>query len=168
MYIFDHHRKFIPETNDKGGKGGKTSSEEKKNEPGNCFYVQNAQFQNILNPSNKIQCDTCKRDVSKTTKVLADDCDYCVGCFSALEDFPEQYHVINKLDFPLFDVEWTADEELLLFEGLEKYQLYKLGTALGTGDKLLILSVRTKPGKTFRSTIRLYSSKPLNSFQLQQ
>lgn len=34
---------------------------------------------------------------------------------------PEYYYVINKLDFPLFDVEWTADEELLLFEGLEKH-----------------------------------------------
>jgi hypothetical protein len=43
-----------------------------------------------------------------------------VGCFSNLQDFPEEYHLINKLDYPLFDPEWTADEELMLFEGLEK------------------------------------------------
>jgi len=32
-----------------------------------------------------------------------------------------KYHIITKLDFPLFDKKWTAKEELLLFEGLEKY-----------------------------------------------
>jgi hypothetical protein len=60
----------------------------------------------------------CKRDVSKSTKILADEADYCIGCFSNSEEFPTQYHVINKLDFPLFEHEWTGDEELLLFEGL--------------------------------------------------
>lgn len=77
-------------------------------------------IQNILNPSNKIQCDDCKRDISKCTKVLCADCDYCVSCFSNLDQFPDQYHVINKLDFPLYDYDWTAEEELLLFEALEK------------------------------------------------
>lgn len=31
------------------------------------------------------------------------------------------YHVINKLEFSLFTNDWTAEEELLLFEGLERY-----------------------------------------------
>ena len=30
------------------------------------------------------------------------------------------YHVVNKLNFPLFDLNWTAEEELLMLEGLEK------------------------------------------------
>lgn len=30
------------------------------------------------------------------------------------------YHVVNKLNFPLFDPNWTAEEELLMLEGLEK------------------------------------------------
>lgn len=38
-----------------------------------------------MNPSNKIQCDICKKDVSKSTKILANDLDYCVGCFSTLD-----------------------------------------------------------------------------------
>jgi transcriptional adapter 2-alpha len=29
--------------------------------------------------------------------------------------------VINKLNFPLFAPDWTAEEELLLFEGLERF-----------------------------------------------
>lgn len=71
-----------------------------------------------MNPSNKIQCDVCKKDVSKVTKILANECDYCVGCFASLDDVPEKYHVINRLNFPIFDSDWTAEEELLLFEGL--------------------------------------------------
>ena len=31
------------------------------------------------------------------------------------------YHVINKLNFHLFLEDWTAEEELLLFEGLERF-----------------------------------------------
>ena len=44
--------------------------------------------QNILNPSNKIQCDECKRDITRSVKVLADDDDYCLGCFSMKDDIP--------------------------------------------------------------------------------
>lgn len=73
-----------------------------------------------MNPSNKIQCDECKRDISKATKLLTNDADFCPSCFANMDQLPSEYHVINKLDFPLFDHEWTADEELLLFEGLEK------------------------------------------------
>lgn len=77
-------------------------------------------MQNIMNPSNKIQCDDCKRDISKATKMLTKDRDYCPSCFANQSQFPTEYNVINKLDFPLLDQEWTADEELMLFEGLEK------------------------------------------------
>lgn len=31
------------------------------------------------------------------------------------------YHVVNKLNFPLYEDNWTAEEELLLMEGLEKF-----------------------------------------------
>lgn len=64
---------------------------------------------NIYHPTNKIQCDVCKKDISKHTKILTPSNDYCVGCFSNLEQLPEYYHVINKLDYPLFEAEWTAD-----------------------------------------------------------
>jgi len=32
-----------------------------------------------------------------------------------------KYHIIQKLDFSLLNPSWKAYEELLLFEGLEKY-----------------------------------------------
>ncbi len=64
--------------------------------------------------------------------------DFCAACFANLQQYPPEYRVINKLDFPLFDQDWTAEEELLLFEGLEKYFFLDVGTDLGTGEKLLI------------------------------
>lgn len=87
--------------------------------------------------------------------MLADDCDYCVGCFANLEDMPATYHVINKLDFPLFESEWTADEELLLFEGLEKYSRSNSDTGSATGERSPILSEPTRPGRKLRSIIRV-------------
>ena len=84
------------------------------------FYVLYDSIQNITNPSNKIQCDDCKRDISKATKMLCNEGDFCVSCFANQNQAPPTYNVINKLDFPLLDHDWTADEELLLFEGLEK------------------------------------------------
>lgn len=49
---------------------------------------------------------------------MIDDVDYCCSCFANLDEYPNTYRVVNKLDFPLFEQDWTADEELLLFEGL--------------------------------------------------
>lgn len=46
--------------------------------------------------------------------------DYCMACFGNLDSLPDQYCVANKLDFPLLEAVWTASEELLLFEGLQK------------------------------------------------
>lgn len=56
-----------------------------------------------MNPSNKIQCDDCKRDVSKATKVIIQSGDYCPSCFSNQSEYNSEYHVINKLDFPLLE-----------------------------------------------------------------
>jgi hypothetical protein len=71
--------------------------------------------------------------------------------------------VINKLDYPLLDDNWTADEELMLFEGLEKYLEGYSDMASGTGAKLLISSELTKPAKTLKSTTPTISSKALTS-----
>jgi hypothetical protein len=59
--------------------------------------------------------------------MLANQLDYCISCFANLDDYPRFYQAISKLDFPLFDSKWSADDELLLFEGLEKYLVGYLG-----------------------------------------
>lgn len=83
-----------------------------------------------------MQCDCCKRDISLSSRVMVEDEDYCCGCFANCEEFPPEYFVANKLDFPLFDPAWTAHEELLLFEALEKHGFGNWGDitdCIGTG-----------------------------------
>ena len=60
--------------------------------------------------------------------------DICMNCFLNLQEFGifliyvilashnigHSYSIINKLNFPTFVDDWTAEEELLLLEGLEK------------------------------------------------
>ena len=76
--------------------------EEEVNNPINVYYVDILLTQNVLHPTNKIQCDVCKKDISKHTKILTKDNDFCAACFAMIEEFPENYHIINKLDYPLF------------------------------------------------------------------
>lgn len=130
-------------------------------------YLSSIQFnQNILHPTNKIQCDICKKDISKHTKILTESNDYCVGCFSNLEHsmVPLFYYVINKIDFPLFQVDWTADEELLMFEGLEKYGICYVGMGLEIGVRLLSLWEPAKHVKKSKITIPVYISKAPTSY----
>jgi hypothetical protein len=110
--VIPYHRKFLIDNNEKTGKQVRNTqiNEEKRKDGSQFFYVPSAFIKNILNPSNKIQCDECKRDISKCTKFLGDGSDYCVSCFTNLDEYPSEYHVINKLDFPLYDNEWTAEE----------------------------------------------------------
>ena len=54
--------------------------------------------------------------------------DLCVECFAVgAEPFPHKaghpYHVIDDLSFPLLTLDWGADEELLLLEGVEIFGL---------------------------------------------
>lgn len=50
----------------------------------------------------------------------------CVRCFSSgSEKIPaartEKFHVIDNLNFPLVNSQWTAHDELLLLDGLAKF-----------------------------------------------
>lgn len=77
----------------------------------------------------KVHCDFCDKDITRQTKILdADglDTDMCINCFLNGEENQKHskdnpYHVINKLTFPMFEETWSAEEELLLLEGLEKF-----------------------------------------------
>jgi hypothetical protein len=96
---------------------------------------------------------------------MIEETDYCCSCFANLDDFPTQYRVINKLDFPLFEQEWSADEELLLFEGLEKYAPPYAGTASAIGEKSLTSSVLIKLGRMWRTIINISILPELTLFR---
>ena len=84
----------------------------------------------------KYHCDGCKRDITNTVRVRCAECadfDLCVECFSRGFE-PEQqqqdlhknshaYRLLDRYSFPLMDLEWGADEEWLLIEGISMYGL---------------------------------------------
>ncbi|KAJ3122031.1 RNA-dependent RNA polymerase [Nowakowskiella sp. JEL0407] len=81
----------------------------------------------------KYTCDGCKLDITKVVKISCVDCtdsqvDFCVDCFcSGVEpaESPHKrthsYRVLEILNYPLFEKNWSADEEMMLIEGLELY-----------------------------------------------
>ena len=74
-------------------------------------------------------CQYCQKDISNVVRIKCAVCaeiDLCVECFSVgVEPYPHKachaYHVIDNLSFPLFTMDWGADEELLLLEAVEMY-----------------------------------------------
>lgn len=67
-----------------------------------------------------MHCDNCEKDISKHAKILCatSGIDLCITCFceESIENEKykpgQPYHVINKLNFPVYSEDWTAEEEL--------------------------------------------------------
>eukprot|EP00897_Mesotaenium_endlicherianum_P000753 jgi/Mesen1/10679/ME000009S10465 len=80
-------------------------------------------------------CNYCQKDITGTVRIKCAKCadfDLCVECFSVgVEITPHKnnhpYHVMDNLNFPLFQSDWNADEEILLLEGIEMYGLGNWG-----------------------------------------
>ena len=76
--------------------------------------------------NKKTHCEFCKKDISKTMKIVCADCQnlvYCVQCLVTEEcgevekHQKHDFHIVDKLGFPVFAEEWNASEELLLLNG---------------------------------------------------
>jgi len=88
-----------------------------------------------VNPSEPkralFHCNYCQKDISNVVRIKCAVCaemDLCVECFSVgVEPHPHKachaYHVIDNLSFPMFTMDWGADEEVLLLEAIETYGL---------------------------------------------
>ena len=92
MYQFSNFRKFFISDNNEQRRDIVSRQEgdmdEEFNLSAHVYYVLYQPMQNIHHPTNKIQCDSCKKDISKHTKILTEENDYCAACFSQLEEFP--------------------------------------------------------------------------------
>ncbi|SBS94666.1 transcriptional coactivator ADA2, putative (ADA2), partial [Plasmodium ovale curtisi] len=78
-------------------------------------------------------CDICNKDITHTIRIRCADCvdfDLCINCFSSGKEIKSEkcehynYHnyiPIPKYDFPLYKLNWSAEEELLLLDGISKY-----------------------------------------------
>ena len=88
-----------------------------------------------VNPSEPkralFHCNYCQKDISNVVRIKCAECaemDLCAECFSVgVEPHPHKachpYHVIDNISFPLFTMDWGADEEVLLLEAIEIYGL---------------------------------------------
>jgi len=73
-------------------------------------------------------CSYCKRDITQDFRVKCNFCvdfNLCADCFTSgvklsphLPTHP--YRIVDCLSFPLFSKDWSAAEELLMLEGIEK------------------------------------------------
>ncbi|CAK68971.1 unnamed protein product (macronuclear) [Paramecium tetraurelia] len=107
----------------------KQESEKNREEITYHVYIFATEIQNLYFPYNKVHCDNCEKDITRQARILCIGCpnsiDVCMNCFLNLHEFAQHtighsYSIINKLNFPIFVDDWTAEEELLLLEGLEK------------------------------------------------
>ncbi|KAI4305648.1 hypothetical protein L6164_029003 [Bauhinia variegata] len=74
-------------------------------------------------------CNYCNKDISGKVRIkcaVCHDFDLCIECFSVgAELTPHKsnhpYRVMDNLSFPLICQDWSADEEMLLLEGIGMY-----------------------------------------------
>ncbi|KAG0676785.1 Transcriptional adapter ada2 [Pichia californica] len=75
----------------------------------------------------KFHCDVCSSDCTRRIRITCAECqdyDLCVPCFAAGKSSGKHkpwhdYKVIEQHQYPIFDEDWGADEELLLIEGCQ-------------------------------------------------
>lgn len=75
----------------------------------------------------KFHCDVCSSDCTRRVRISCAECkdyDLCVPCFAAGKTSGKHqpwhdYKVIEQHQYPIFDPDWGADEELLLIEGCQ-------------------------------------------------
>jgi len=86
-------------------------------------------YYNVCKPSEKIQCAFCDKEITRYTKIQDAENMRTIMCITCLIEgrktdihpVSDSYHVLNKLNFPLYEDNWSAEEEILLLEGMEKY-----------------------------------------------
>jgi transcriptional adapter 2-alpha len=79
----------------------------------------------------KYHCNHCKKDITNKVRIKCAQCqdfDLCVDCFfvgveTQFHKNDHKYRIMDDLSAPLYTSKWSADEELLLLEGIEQFGL---------------------------------------------
>ncbi|KAJ2664667.1 Transcriptional adapter ada2 [Coemansia sp. RSA 1200] len=77
----------------------------------------------------KFHCDNCQANLTDGVRISCSECaefDLCVTCFSRGVEIgthknDHAYRVVTRHRFPIFTESWSADEELLLIDGLRQF-----------------------------------------------
>ncbi|KAF9519189.1 hypothetical protein BS47DRAFT_1379461 [Hydnum rufescens UP504] len=82
----------------------------------------------VTEPGVLYQCDSCDSDITHTIRIKCaaqgcEEVDLCPSCFCSGKEVGQHkawhgYRVVERHSYPIFTVDWGADEELLLIEGL--------------------------------------------------
>ncbi|PVU96405.1 hypothetical protein BB561_001188 [Smittium simulii] len=83
----------------------------------------------IFSTGQRYHCDECQANLTEIVKISCAECpefDLCVSCFAKGVELGSHkrehaYSVVSKHTFPIFSIDWTADEELLLIDGLIQF-----------------------------------------------
>jgi transcriptional adapter 2-alpha len=86
---------------------------------------------NVYCSDGLYHCDYCAKDLSTSLRIkcaVCPDFDLCLECFSVGAEIKPHssdhaYRVVDNLSFPVFTLDWGADEEMLLLEGVETFGL---------------------------------------------
>ncbi|KAJ1970142.1 Transcriptional adapter ada2 [Dimargaris xerosporica] len=76
----------------------------------------------------RYHCDCCQSVINRTVRIRCAECsdfDACVSCFSKGIEIGDhknyhKYKVVTPNFFPIYTEDWSADEELLLIEGIQQ------------------------------------------------
>lgn len=76
-------------------------------------------------------CDYCHKDLSTSLRIkcaVCPDFDLCLECFSVGAEIQSHskthaYRIVDNLSFPVYTMDWGADQEMLLLEAVELYGL---------------------------------------------
>lgn len=85
----------------------------------------------VCRKNQQYHCDYCKKDLRASLRIKCDECpdfDLCLECFSVGAEIAPHtnthaYRVVDNLSFPVYTLDWGADEETLLLEGVEHFGL---------------------------------------------
>lgn len=87
-----------------------------------------------INCLSKTSCSICSRDISLQIKIICSKCStsinqfiYCLNCLLGEKHPNHDYYIVDKMNFPLYTLDWPMIDELRLISSIEKYGLDNWG-----------------------------------------
>lgn len=72
-------------------------------------------------PVTKVPCYICKKELSQIIRTITVTFkSYCIDCVAS-GAIKEDYFIIDKMNFPIFNADWTLNDEIQLLNCLEKF-----------------------------------------------
>ena len=86
----------------------------------------------FISPFSKITCKFCSKEITNNIQFLCPECNnsiFCINCLlspifsNSLTWHKHNFHIIDKMNFPLFSLNWSLKEEITLLSLIERHGL---------------------------------------------